>query len=715
MKNTNYPFLSSSGSINQMELKNRMILAPMGSNFAHSTGKVSEKLKTYIEARAKGGAGLIILETSSVSWPLGSSMPNMIGLSKDEFIPDLLDLTNRVHAYDSKIAAQLNQSGKVSQEDVVAGRPILVPSIPEKEKSDLIEILTQDEIATFVKSAGPDGKGPRYHELSLEEIDREIVYFVEAARRVKTSGFDALEIHAGHGYLISSFLSPSINRRKDKYGGSPQKRAKLLEEIIQSIRNEVGINFPILVRLDAAEFRLKNGLTTDDFIETAKIAENAGADALDVSAYGNSNIGIAFTEGPLVHEPGGFLEFAKLAKKSVKIPIIAVGRLELGLAEKSIQKKDFDFLALGRKLLADPDLPKKVVNGLDKTIRPCIYCYVCVSKIFINGPMSCAVNSSLGYEEEDQDLLKKVKKKLNVIIVGGGPAGMEVARLLSIQGHKISLWEKEKDLGGTARIAGLAYDPNLKFINYLKDFIKNSDVEIKLDKLATSQEIKSLNPDLVVIATGAIRNSPKILGKDLPHVFDGEQLRSLLFSKETKILKKLSFSSNLILRLGRASQLLRNIPFLRFVSRFWMPFSRNITIIGGDLVGLELAEFLTERRRKITILESTNNLGTNLSIVRRARLIHELKEKGVNLVLGARIEKINKTNILYTSNGMSHDCKADQVIIATGAESDNLLSKKLESLDIKTQVVGDCYNIGYIEGAIKGAREIARNLVEVKS
>ena len=179
----------------------------MGSNFASNNGHTSEQLNAYYEERARGGVGLIILETSAITWPAGASMPNMIGFSKDEFIPDLRLLTQSIHQHGAKIAAQLNQSGKIAQEDVIAGRPILVPSIPKSEPSDMFGLLTQDEIMNFIKAAGPDGKGPRYHELSVEEIQQEIQHFIDAAKRAKASNFDAIEIHAGHGYLISSFLS----------------------------------------------------------------------------------------------------------------------------------------------------------------------------------------------------------------------------------------------------------------------------------------------------------------------------------------------------------------------------------------------------------------------------------------------------------------------------------------------------------------------------
>ena len=258
-----------------------------------------------------------------------------------------------------KIAAQLNHSGKVAQEDTIAGRLIPVPSIPDKQRSDLMPLLSSAELSTFIKGAGPDGKGPRYEVLTTTQIKVEVQHFAAAAKRAKQAGFDAVEIHAGHGYLISSFLSPAVNKRTDDYGGSTGNRSRLLVEIIQAVRAEVGQHFPILVRLDAKEYRVDNGIVVDDFLITAKLAEQAGADALDISAYGNTSKSIAFTEAPLVHEPGGFIPFARLAKKTVSIPIIAVGRIELQQGEDGLAAGDFDFVAMGRKLLADPDLPNK--------------------------------------------------------------------------------------------------------------------------------------------------------------------------------------------------------------------------------------------------------------------------------------------------------------------------------------------------------------------
>jgi 2,4-dienoyl-CoA reductase-like NADH-dependent reductase (Old Yellow Enzyme family)/NADPH-dependent 2,4-dienoyl-CoA reductase/sulfur reductase-like enzyme len=699
-----HPLLASPAFIGNLELKNRMIMAAMGSNFASQDGHASEQLAAYYEERARGGVGLIILETSAITWPAGASMPNMIGFSKDEFIPTLQSLTQRVHKHGAKIAAQLNHSGKIAQEDVIAGRPIPVPSIPKSQPSDMFGLLTQDEIMNFIKAGGPDGKGPRYHELSVEEIQHEVRYFVDAAKRAKVSNFDAIEIHGGHGYLISSFLSPAVNKRTDEYGGTPEKRARLLVEIISQIKKEIE-DFPILVRLDANEYRIENGITPDDFLITASLAQEAGADAIDVSAYGNTSKGIAFTEAPLVHEPGGFLEFVRMAKKALSIPVIAVGRIELDVAESGLKNKEFDFLAMGRKLLADPRLPNKIISGQEHLIRPCIYCYVCVSQIFINKPMVCAVNSQLGNEHRNENIICSSADQKKILVIGAGPSGMEAARLLAMRGHYVEIWDKDKDIGGTVRVAALAYEPNGHLISYLKNSLSKLGVKIKMNTLGTPETIKTFNPDHVVIAVGANRDAPAIKGKDSKNVFDGEELRGLLFGTDLNAIKKLSLVQQIILKIGRASQLLRNINVLRFLSKLWMPLSKNIIIIGGDLVGLELAEFLVARGRKVKVLEPTGSLGPNLSIVRRSRVVHLLKEHGVDLLTNVDIKEIRGQEVFVHHEDMEKTFNMDQVIIALGANPNLSLSKMLSKINIRHTTIGDCASIGYIHGAIADARD----------
>ena len=704
-----YPLLASPASIGNLKLRNRMIMAAMGSNFASEDGHTTEQLTAYYEKRAQGGIGLIILETSAITWPAGASMPNMIGFSKDEFIPNLKSLTQRIHQHGSKIAAQLNHSGKIAQEDVIAGRPIPVPSIPKSEPSDMFGLLTQDEIMNFIKAGGPDGKGPRYHELSADEIQQEVQHFVDAAKRAKAANFDAIEIHAGHGYLISSFLSPAVNKRTDEYGGTPEKRAKLLVDIISQIKIQLK-DFPVLVRLDANEYRIENGITPDDFLITASMAQDAGADAIDVSAYGNTSKGIAFTEAPLVHEPGGFLNFVKMAKKELTIPIIAVGRIELDVAEKGLRNNEYDFLAMGRKILADPDLPNKIISGREQLIRPCIYCYVCVSQIFINKPMMCAVNSQLGNEHRNENIIHSTANQKRILVIGAGPSGMESARLLAMQGHHVEIWEKDKDIGGTVRVAALAYEPNGRLINYLKNSLDELNVTIKLRTLATSKSVQDFNPDHVIVAVGANRNAPSIKGKNNRNVFDGEELRGLLFGSDAQAIKKLSLIQQLILKVGRATQLLRNISALRFLSKIWMPIAKNIVVIGGDLVGLELAEFLVERGRTVTVLEPSGSLGPNLSIVRRSRVVHMLKEHKVDLLTNVTIKEIDGQEVIFNHEEAQKSLQADQVIIALGADTNSELSDELTNLNMSLTSIGDCTSVGYIHGAIADARKAVIDL-----
>ncbi|MEZ5501886.1 MAG: NADH:flavin oxidoreductase [Halioglobus sp.] len=374
--------LLAPGRIGGLALRNRIVMAAMGTNFAAADGHCTERLIAYYEARARGGAGLLVLETSAALWPNGASMPNTLGFSDDRFIPGLSELTRRVHRHGARIVAQLNHSGKMSQEDTAAGRPIPVPSAVRPIRSEMVKVLTPGEIGSFIKAAGPDGAGPHYYEMTTRQIADTVQGFASAANRAQRAGFDGIELHAGHGYLLANFLSPYTNRRTDEYGGSSENRARFLLETITAVRAATSDNFPILVRLDAHEYRIEGGIRLADCVATSRLCERAGADAIDVSAYGNVAHAIAFTEAPLVHEPGGFIPFATAVKQAVAIPVVAVGRIEPDIGERHIAAGHFDFLGLGRKLLADPELPNKLAAGQQKAIAPCIYCYICVKPDF---------------------------------------------------------------------------------------------------------------------------------------------------------------------------------------------------------------------------------------------------------------------------------------------------------------------------------------------
>lgn len=708
-----YPNLSATAQIGDLALKNRFIMTAMGSNYAEPDGSCGERIAAYYEERAKGGAALLVMETTSIAWPEACSMPRMVGLSEERFFPGLASLVERVHTHDCKIAAQLNHSGKVSQEDVVAGRPIRVPSIPPKGGSGMFRILSDQEIQHFIKSAGPDGKGPQYQVLDITDIHHITQQFADAAERCQRAGFDAVEIHGGHGYLLASFLSPAINQRQDDYGGTPQKRARFLVEVIRAVKQRCGEQFPVMVRLDAYEYRIAGGIEPEDFLITVQLAEQAGADAIDVSAYGNTGMGIAFTEAPLPHAPNAYLKFAQAAKQVLSIPVMAVGRIEIDSAEQSIANGDYDFVGLGRKILADPALPAKVTADKAEQIRPCIYCYICVSQIFINQPMLCAVNADMGNEVEAQNLITSDTKPLagkQLAVVGGGPGGMEAARRFSELGGKVSLYEQSPDLGGTARIAALAYEPNGRLIHWQEGELQRLGVSVHKNTRVTPELLQQQSFDHVIVATGARREAPHIPGKNLPHVFDGEEMRGLLLGGDNRGAKKLGLLSRLMVKIGHVLGATRSVALVRAFSHLWMPVGERVVIVGGGLVGIELAEFLVERRRKVTVLEPDKTLAPELSIVRRARVLHELEAHGCTLVRKANDITCERYGVRYAEREGECFAPADTVILALGAEGDETLAMQLQDTGMDVSVVGDAAHVGYIDGAIHSARSVVNQL-----
>ena len=369
-----------------------------------------------------------------------------------------------------RAAVQLQHAGKVAVCDIAAGRPLLVPSIPDKSRDEMTAALTSAEMSAFVKSYSKKGAKVAYKVADRNDIRELIERFAEAAERAQRAGFDGVELHAGHGYILSEFLSPSINRRDDEYGGCLRNRARLLVDVIEAVKARVGAEFPVWCRIDALEYRVDGGICLADAVETAALAEAAGVDAIHVSAYANPASGAAFTEAPLVHRSGGYLSFAATIKASLDIPVIAVGRIEPEVAERALARGEADFIAMGRKLLADPQLPNKLIHGQQQTIRPCIYCYTCVSRIFVNDHLHCAVNARTGYEH--QIVLLPALQPRHVLVIGGGPAGMEAARVAALRGHRVTLAEQSADLGGTVFFSSIVYPENGKLIDYLAEQVR---------------------------------------------------------------------------------------------------------------------------------------------------------------------------------------------------------------------------------------------------
>jgi 2,4-dienoyl-CoA reductase (NADPH2) len=430
-KAPSFKHLLSPGRIGPMEVRNRIVLAPMGSSMAGPDGHITERHKRFYEARARGGAGLIMTEVTAVDWPRGASEVHQLGLSDDAFIPDLRDLTQRVHALGAKIGIQFQHAGKIATKDLSEGRPLLVPSLITERGA--LGDLTADEMGAILKNYKTDPKN-MFRVIDEPEIERLIDCFAAAADRAKRAGFDAIEIHAAHGYLIDEFLSRHVNRRTDRWGGSLENRARFLCEILRETRRRIGSDIALWCRLNGEEMHTENGITREDAIETARMAVAAGADAIHVTRYGPP---LEIVSAMIVSEPGELLPYAEAIKKATKAPVIAVGRILPELAERAIAEGRTDFVAMGRQLLADPELPNKLAQGHREDVCPCITCYVCVAQAFVHEPLKCAVNPACAHE--DEFTIAPAKRPRRVLIVGSGPAGMEAARVAALRGQKVTL------------------------------------------------------------------------------------------------------------------------------------------------------------------------------------------------------------------------------------------------------------------------------------
>lgn len=704
-----FSHLMSPGKIGTLELRNRIIMTPMGTNLAEIDGHCGEPIQAYYEARAKGGAAMVIVGVAAIAWPVGACNPNQVAISNDDFIPGLAALAARVKSHGCRAAIQLQHAGKVAVRDMAAGREMLVPSIPASEQDDMMSALTTEEMEAFVKSFSSDGARIAYKVATQKDINWLIVCFVDAAQRAQRAGFDGVEIHAGHGYIISEFLSPHVNKREDKYGGSLENRARLMVEIISAIKAVVGKDFPVWLRLDSKEYRVDDGICVEDAIQTVQLAEQAGADAVHMSAYANPASGIGFTEAPLVHEPGAYLKFAAAAKLVCNIPVIAVGRIEPVLADQVIAAGEADFIAMGRKLLADPELPNKIMQGRVEDIRPCIYCYTCVSQIFINESVICAVNATTGHEAEV--IVSPASTPQHILVVGGGPAGMEAARVAAQRGHRVTLCESSHRLGGTVFFSSLVYEENGELIDYLEKQIVDLGVDIQLRTTVDLALVRSINADIVVLATGARREAPAIPGAQLAHVLSGDELRHIMTAEGGEVAtRKLSLNGRVMLFFGALLGITRNAAALRHFSRWWMPLGKKVTIVGGGLVGVELAEFLVERGRLVTIVEEGDKFGAELAVVRRWRVLHTLREHGVTMINNSVVNKIDRTCLEISSADVVQRIDADSVILATGATANRDLANILEGEGVAVREAGDCTGVGYIEGAIRTGYHVGLSL-----
>ena len=704
----NNPFspLFQSGRIGTLALRNRIVMAPMGSNFAEVDGHCGERIQAYYEARAQGGAGLLTMGVCAVAYPSGTGEPFQVGVSHDDFIPGLAELARRVHRHDAKIAMQIQHGGRNSVQDIAQGREVWLPSIPKAPPaSNMMAAITREELSTFV-GVGPHK--PRMRVMDQADIDQMIEWFAAAALRAQQAGFDAVELHGAHNYILAGFLSPYYNQRDDHYGGPLENRARLLLQTLAAVKARVGTDFPVWVRLDAEELHTPGGITLADAIATAKLCEAAGAAAISVSAYAMLTSGVSFTDAPIPQQSGAFLSNAAAVKQALTIPVIAAGRIEPEVAAKAITLGQLDFVAMGRKLLADPEIPIKLERNEPQAVRPCIYCYACVSEIFVNRHVKCSVNALTGHEFEASITPASVAK--HVLIVGGGPAGMEAARVAALRSHRVTLVERSDRLGGTLFFAALAYPENGRLLDYLQHQVRQLPVDVQLNTAVDTAMVERLKPDVILIASGARRAAPAIDGATQSHVWSGDELRRLMTGdRADEIAKaKLNLAERALFKAGGMLRVTDSTQALQSLSKLWMPLGKRVVIVGGGLVGLELAEFLLARGRQVTVLEPGERAGIELSIVRRWRVLDVVTSHGA-LHLRAQVSAITRNEVLWTDKaGTQQHTAADSVVLATGAEADDTVALALADCGVPLQRIGDCAGVNYIEGAMHEGNRAGR-------
>ncbi len=722
--NGDFGHLLAPGRIGGLDLANRVVMPAMDMNLCVD-GSVTDAEIDHYAARSAGGVGLVITGTGAVSWPVGAASMHQPGFSDDRHIPGMARLADAVHVEGGRVAMQLCHHGKVSTIDMANDRPLLVPSVPVPAM-DLSTLgdCTVDELMGLANASG--GKMPTYRAATDDDLDEVIDAFAAAARRVKAAGIDAIEIHAAHGYLLSTFLSPGYNHRTDQWGGPVQNRARLTCEVVRAVRAEVGPDYPVLVRINGHEFGPDHGITAYTAAAQAVFIAAAGADAIHVSANAHDPFA-NFTAGPLPDAVAAYRTIAATVKRALvaaghDTAVIAVGRLLPEAAEDMVASGDCDFVSMGRQLLADPDLVAHLGDGHRAAVRPCINCYVCVEQNFFDLTPRCAVNARLGRGELDG--LGSAEVSRSVLVIGGGPAGMEAARVAARRGHAVTLMEASDELGGTMRFSSLTTPDNEPMVHWLAHAVADAGVDVLLATRATAASVAAVNPDVVVVATGALRTLGPLegaaTGHGLPRVHTGDDLRALLDGSGTAAVSDGTHGADstspfgrptrLAIGTGRRLGLLGSPSLVRALSRRWLPLGRRVVVVGGGLVGLELAEFLADRDRQVAVVDAGSHMGLPMALPRRWRTVRHAASHGVALVRDTTVEGLVPGGVAVRRGERTAIMPADDVVIAEGVVANTALSDALAAAGFEVRVAGDAGGIGYIEGAVRSGHDVAMAL-----
>ncbi len=634
--------------IGTLKVKNRIVMLPLTSGYGELDETIGDRLISFFAARAEGGVGLIIAPFS----PVHAGSPLEPGLYDDRFIPGVRKLTDAVHARGAKIAAQLIISYHVTLKDGIA--EVVGPSA----------VLNQMTRTT----ARP---------LTVPEIQYLVREYGQAARRAREGGCDAVEVLVGGGYLLNRFLSPITNKREDEYGGSLENRMRIILEVIASMRKEVGKDFPIGCRLNVAE-QMEGGHTIEDSKEVVRILEKAGIQMI--------NVYTGWHESPVptvqaVLPKGAFLHLAEKIKGWVGIPVIAANRInDPVVAEKAIAEGKADMTGMARALLADPELPNKAREGRVEEIVPCLACSNCLTDILTTykdwgtaASTSCSVNPLAGREAEYAVVPAKESKK--VFVIGGGPGGMEAAMTAASRGHKVTLYDRGKELGGKLLIASIPPYKNeiQSLVTSLAARARKAGVEIKLRSDVTPAIVEREKPDVLIMATGSSSLIPNIPGVAGPNVVLAEDV----------------------------------LTGAKTVS------GGSVLIVGGGMVGCETAEFILERAKgvaQVTVIEMLSRMADNVSPTYRPFFLARLKKAGIKMEANTIVQEITKEGVKIEQKGVAGFIKGDTVVLAVGFKSNPTFDEKTRAKIPEVYAIGDCAKPRMIKEAIEEGFTIGRKI-----
>jgi len=659
MKN-NYPHIFEPLTIRRMTMKNRIMMTPMGTNYGDQNGEMTFVHIDYYEQRAKGGTGLLMVENASVFSPQGSNGTTQLRIDHDNFIPRLWYFCERMHKHGACVGIQINHAGASAVSARTGEQPVSASDIPSKAGGEIPRPLEKEEIYNIVKKYG------------------------EAAKRAQTAGFDCVEIHAGHSYLLSQFLSPTTNKRTDEFGGSPENRARFTKLVVEEVRKQVGPFFPIFVRISADEF-VEGGNTLEDAIDYLQYFQEE-VDVFDVSAGLNSSIQFQIDANYL---PDGWRSYmAKAVKEKYGKPCVTMGNIrDPKVAEDILARGDADIIGMGRGLIADPAWVNKVEYNREDELRKCISCNVgCAGhRIGLNIPIRCTVNPAVN--ANDEYYKRKINKPCNVVVVGGGTAGLEAACTAAEVGCTTFLLEKEAELGGLS--VKISKIPDKKRLADFPKYMINRASKLRnlfifKNNDTTIDQLKSLNPDIIVNATGSNPTLPPIKG-----------LMDLVDKEGTNVATVIKMIERLDIYPADMK-------------------GKKVAVVGGGAVGLDVMEFFTERGADVTIIEMLPIIGNGLDPVTKCDTATKMAKYNVRQMTNTALQEVcNDKFIVKNPEGEIENIDFDLGFICLGMRANTPLMDAINEEFGNSDV--EIYNIGDSKRArriIEGTEE-GRNIIKV--